>query len=495
MHIDVFEDFATFDKVRANWDAVYEADPEANFQLSWAWFNIYFRKVRSHWFVVALKPTASAKDYVAFFPFQLRTEMNKDGSFYNEIRMGGAEFSDYRGFICRPEFEDEAAQTYVNYLRGLNWRYLQLGNIRMPERRLRPLVKPFARTQFIVQESENIDGNDGTIHSICPYADLPDTWDGYLENCLSANTRQKARRFLKRADEGKEFRVTVAQNKTEVERDLKTLFKFWELKWRKRKGDRTQVIINTNRIMLMGCFEAGSLFLPVLWQGDRPLAALATILDQRKKAMLFLITGRDETFNSPPPGFVLHAHSIRWAIQNGYKTYDFLQGNESYKYLFATGERRLKIISIRTKNKENLGGVLDARCLPYVLEEATKLHKEGKLAEAERGYRQILAVDPRHSGALYLLAQLEVVRSNHESAERLFKTYIEVKPHNADAWFRLGQTQQARADTAAAIHSYRKVLELEPRNQKVPAILFELQLPAHSGRAAPKLKLEELLRT
>jgi CelD/BcsL family acetyltransferase involved in cellulose biosynthesis len=44
------------------------------------------------------------------------------------------------------------------------------------------------------------------------------------------------------------------------------------------------------------------------------------------------MTGRDETFEAPPAGMILHAYSIRHAIKQGFIEYDFLRGNEPYKY-------------------------------------------------------------------------------------------------------------------------------------------------------------------
>jgi CelD/BcsL family acetyltransferase involved in cellulose biosynthesis len=70
----------------------------------------------------------------------------------------------------------------------------------------------------------------------------------------------------------------------------------------------------------------------VLWREETPLGALASFVDPQKASLLFYIGGRDESVDNPPPGLVLHAHSIRHAIANGFRTYDFLRGNEGYKY-------------------------------------------------------------------------------------------------------------------------------------------------------------------
>ena len=44
------------------------------------------------------------------------------------------------------------------------------------------------------------------------------------------------------------------------------------------------------------------------------------------------IVGRDEDASEPFIGLLLHAHAIRWAIENNLRTYDLCHGNEPYKY-------------------------------------------------------------------------------------------------------------------------------------------------------------------
>jgi CelD/BcsL family acetyltransferase involved in cellulose biosynthesis len=103
----------------------------------------------------------------------------------------------------------------------------------------------------------------------------------------------------------------------------------------------------------------------------------------QRKSLLFFMGGRDETFVNPPPGFVLHAYSIRHAIENGFETYDFLRGNEPYKYAFGAEERRIRTIVVSTRDGSSLGGKLDRRSLPFVRQRTMELHKAHRLSEAE----------------------------------------------------------------------------------------------------------------
>ena len=215
-------------------------------------------------------------------------------------------------------------------------------------------------------------------------------------NCLSKNTRQKIGRFLRRVENSDELRITLPEPKT-VENDLEILLRFWQARWGAAKGKKLGGIVNNFRRMLLHCFRSESLFLPILWKGNTPLAALASLIDVKKGSLNFFIGGRDQTFTSPPPGFVLHAYSIRFAISQGFTTYDFLKGDEAYKYRFGAEDRYTTNIFVTTATKRNLGSRLDTKCLPIVFERCKGLLQTGHRTEAELGMRQVLDVEPRSS--------------------------------------------------------------------------------------------------
>jgi len=182
----------------------------------------------------------------------------------------------------------------------------------------------------------------------------------------------------------------------------------------------------------------------------------------RKRSFLFYMAGRDEKFDGPPPGVILHAHSIRYAIAKGFTEYDFLRGNEPYKYSFGVKERRIRCVVVGTKNGLNLGGRIDRRSLPDLLKEATELHQAGKLVEAERGYRQILDVEPRNADAIHRLGQLFAAKGDQIAAKRLFKTLTEIKSDTYKSWLCFGQSCEALGQYLEAANAYREVIKLRP---------------------------------
>jgi hypothetical protein len=61
----------------------------------------------------------------------------------------------------------------------------------------------------------------------------------------------------------------------------------------------------------------------------------------------------------------------------------FLRGNEPYKYSFGCKERQIHSIVLETKSGRNLGGRIDPKCIPDLLNQATELHRKAQSADAE----------------------------------------------------------------------------------------------------------------
>jgi CelD/BcsL family acetyltransferase involved in cellulose biosynthesis len=467
MRVDIIESVKALAEWRADWDAVYAADPEGQIYLSWMWMSKWLTVVPLPKAILAAQPDASSA-YVAFLPLTLQVE-ERDGGFRNYINMGGNYAADYTGFICRPEFEETAIPAFADRIRQLNWTDLRLDYLCASDRRTALFLQGFDANAFEIVESERVD-DDNINHTIAPFAALPESWDAYLSDRLSANTRQKLRRLLRQLDNADEFCVTHADASTIV-RDFEILIRFWTEQWGPRKGAHLSLILKQYRTMLRHAFDSGSLLLPVLWRGDRPVAALAILVDATKRMYHFFIGGRDKTFEGPQPGLMLHAHSIRHAIANGIGTYDFLRGDEPYKYSFGVEERRIKYIRVSTKDGTNLGGRLARRTVALALRKSGEHDKAGRTDQAERGYRQILEVEPHNADALYGLAKIVAKRGEDAAAIALFRTLLAVRPDLARAWFRLGRLLAANGAFADAAGAYCEGIEREPT---MPGAYLEL---------------------
>ncbi|MBD2353316.1 GNAT family N-acetyltransferase [Tolypothrix sp. FACHB-123] len=460
MLIDVIDDFEIFQDIKKDWDCVYQADSQAQFFLSWIWFSGWLEMLTQPWLILAAKPEIPGASYVAFFPLKLVLIQKDEGEFDTELWMAGSSMADYTGFICLPGYEEEVIPAFSAYIQQhLVWSNFNLQNILETDTRMLLLLRSFSGenlrfiNRHIEQEEDNIDNH------IAPYVSLTDDWEQYLQNQVSANTRQKIRRLLRQVENSDEFYITHV-NAENVESHIEILLKFWKLKWSEKKGDQCEVIIAFVRAILLHCFENNCLYLPVLWEGNRPLGAIANLVDVTQKSMLFYITGRDETVKNLPPGLILHAHAIRYAIQNGFKIYDFLRGNEQYKYYFGAKERRIQYFIAQYQDcQENK---LDVRTLAAAFELTVEKHRANEFSVAEQGYRQILATQSNHPEALYGLGVLMRQKGEYHTAENLLKSLLEVQPNSIKALFGLGNLYQTQGELSKAITAYNQVLTLQP---------------------------------
>ena len=64
---------------------------------------------------------------------------------------------------------------------------------------------------------------------------------------------------------------------------------------------------------------------------------------------------------------------------------------------------------------------------------AVALHRQGRLAEAERIYRRVLQQQPEHFDALHLLGVIAYQTNDLRAAEELIEKAIKVDPTNAVA--------------------------------------------------------------
>lgn len=326
MQITRVDDLHQFDNLKMAWDAVYSADPHAHIFVSWAWLRSFFEVTPYHWFILGIRPDNGSL-YVAFFPLAIQEHKF---IMARVLRMGGAPMADYTGFVCLPEYEEQAIATFADYVQQqLGWDSFHMKDVLDP--RLDLFLKSFSQKEFSVQHVAQIS---------CPYIPLPHSWEQYLQEFLSSSTRKDLRKKTRRMESLNEFHVTHAQLDN-LDSQIETLLVLWQARW----GHNP----DSNRVLLRRCFEKNCLWLTVLWQAATPITALAAFVDRGKKTFSIYINVFNDKFAKLSPGRVLCGYTIRYAIENGFKVYDFLRGDEAYKFSFASIERFNSHILVRRK--------------------------------------------------------------------------------------------------------------------------------------------------
>ncbi|NBT13603.1 MAG: tetratricopeptide repeat protein [Planctomycetia bacterium] len=101
-----------------------------------------------------------------------------------------------------------------------------------------------------------------------------------------------------------------------------------------------------------------------------------------------------------------------------------------------------------------------AATLPPI-DAALDLHRQGRRTEAERIYRDILAIEPLHRDALHLLGVAAYQEGRHAEALDLIRRAISLDGSHATFHNSLGAVHQALGDLPAAVAAYRTSLLLD----------------------------------
>lgn len=96
--------------------------------------------------------------------------------------------------------------------------------------------------------------------------------------------------------------------------------------------------------------------------------------------------------------------------------------------------------------------------------QAVRHHQAGRLAEAERLYRQILLLDARHADSLHLLGVVAYQKGKLDEAVVCYEQALTIKPGFTKALYNLGCALQAQGKPIEAIARYEQVLAIKPNH-------------------------------
>jgi CelD/BcsL family acetyltransferase involved in cellulose biosynthesis len=166
-----------------------------------------------------------------------------------------------------------------------------------------------------------------------PTISLGAGWDAYLAG-RSANLRQQIRRRERQLGRRHAVRFRLATEPHSLQEDLSLLYALHRARWGARSAfSRFE---DFHRDFAALALERGWLRLWFLELDERPAAAWHGFRFAGVES--YYQAGRDPAFRDESVGFVLLAHSIREAAEDGVVEYRLLRGAEDFKLRFADAD-------------------------------------------------------------------------------------------------------------------------------------------------------------
>ena len=316
MRVERFLEWEETGLDEAGWDRLVRRAQDPVPFLTWtfqtAWWRAFGRGPL-HLFGVQ----DGAAEWVGMLPLYAAGDAPED-----TLRLvGGTELADYLDLVAVAGREEEVWKALLPVVADLPATRLDLRPVpaRSPTATLLPVL---AGASGFVCRLEREDR--------CPLLDLPPSWDAYLAR-LSGKDRHELRRKLRRA-EGAGPRVEVIRTAAEVQAAMDG---FLGLHRRSKVGKAKFMdgrMEDFFREIVGAWATAGTLALWTLWLDRRPAASVLCL--EYGDTVALYNSGFDPAARALSPGVVLIARTIEDAITRGFRRYDFLRGEEPYKYGF-----------------------------------------------------------------------------------------------------------------------------------------------------------------
>lgn len=234
--------------------------------------------------------------------------------------LGDKDLYDYLDFIVSLDRQDEFYPAMVDHLSTLDWTTLDL-----------PSLPSGSPTLERVPELARAKGWDVSVEEeeTTPKTELPGSWDEFLAG-LRKKDRHELRRKLRRLDRESENRQYAAANGDSLDGSMREFFTLL----RASRQDKNEFMTpDRERFFLDMARELASRdqFRLYFLEVDGEKAAACICFDYGGDFLLYN-SGYEPGYSRLSVGLINKALSIRTAIEENRKAFNFLKGDERYKY-------------------------------------------------------------------------------------------------------------------------------------------------------------------
>lgn len=327
-----------FISLREEWTQLFAAAESSSPFLSREWLSTWYK-----WFGANRTPfilKAYREDrLIGLLPLCLEEKRIlgmklKRLSFLGE-KQGGA---DYLDLIASPEDKPEILPAVFDYLKKENcFDVLCLEN----------LAGDSATVGFLRnvsrQETNNFRYTDVTTE-ICPQINLSGGWEMILKRSKRASNFKRRLKQLEKMP-GFEFRSVTSP--AETAQAFERFYHQHERRWLQSGGSELSGhprLVSFQRDLISTLSQTGLLRFDELWVEGECRASVYGLDDGR--TFFYYNSGYDLDWANRSVGLVLIGLSVKNAVERGNSLYDFLRGEETYKFDWANQKSELKTLNI-----------------------------------------------------------------------------------------------------------------------------------------------------
>ncbi len=331
--LEIHQSTGGFEALAQEWNALLRYSGTDTIFLTHEWQRAWWQSFSPdrELFLLSVR---QGENLVGIAPFY---RLQTDGQRVIQL-VGGTEVCDYLDIIALPDFADYVYQALFEFFatQFTDWDEIDLHCI--PAASPYETLRQAALTQGLTAQRR--------VEDVCPIIPLPPTWDDYLA-MLDKKQRHELRRKIRRAEGAAQVEWYMTADPDRLSGDVEAFFDLH----RNSSPDKQDFM---SEPAMQSFFHEVARF--SLARGWLELSFL--LIDGQKAATMLCFAYNNHTlvynsgydpqrFRHLSPGIVLLGYHIQDSIAKGRTAFDFLRGDEVYKYRFGGQGSEVFRITIR----------------------------------------------------------------------------------------------------------------------------------------------------
>ena len=334
MELTLYQSPSVFEHLAAEWDSLADNHRSDNMFMLKFWQQTWWKYLhRGELAVLSVRDDDGVLRGIA--PFFIEEESGECTLFL----IGSADVTDYLEIPAAKGYETSVLTVVLQYLcfseKAPVWDKIKLCNIpeSSPTYTHIPKIAKGLHLNITITETD-----------VCPVISLPETYEDYLAS-LDKKQRHELRRKRRRAEEF-DVQWYVVSDEHDLDEQIEIFLELMA-KSTDEKAEFLEVPGHREFFYDLGhaAYEQGLLDLLFLTIEGKHAAAMWQFAINGR-ALLYNSGLYTEEFKALSPGIVLLTYSIEHAISQGLSCYDFLRGDEVYKYRMGARDTHIYDIPI-----------------------------------------------------------------------------------------------------------------------------------------------------
>lgn len=338
--LTAYYDTVVFDELQAEWNTLLHKSAMDCIFSTWEWAQTWWGAYHPGklWVITCRDANDTLMGIAPWFI--------KEGDAGREVHtIGCIDVTDYLDVIADATCTDAVLDCFAGYLADHVDEFNRIALCNVPQ--TSPTYENFP--QLLANHGFDV---DVTPDEVCPIIMLPDSWDAYLES-LDKKQRHELRRKLRRAEGVNDavdwYQVDQTHNFSEqLDLFLDLMGKSTPEKAKFLEDAQNQAFF---KAMMPLAMERGWLQLNFLTVDGQPVASYLNF-DYQGRILVYNSGLDHHQHGQLSPGIVLLCYNVRHAIENRRKVFDFLRGNEEYKYRMGAEDTIIYRISAQPTPQE-----------------------------------------------------------------------------------------------------------------------------------------------